>query len=400
LARTCGRLLRSFGAIQPSKGSNLDRPTRRLQFSKERLTDFGDLPRGEIPDSLMVSPASKVSSTDNGVTVGTEVYGSPLVTIGFHWKYGTRHETPETSGLIQFIHNLRLRGTQKFGRQEIEGQLQGLGAKIHQEVGRERNSLYITVQKENVSQAIETVADLLNNSTYSEGQLEAERESIYRRIIDLQKDMMEATIETAHFAAFRDHQMGQPSNGVRENIASITAEKIRDFVAKNNHGNNLVITATGNVDHAQILDLAGKSFGGLTRSTPALENLHMPMFTPSLTFMRDDEMTQLNAATVLRAPRYNHADAAMMKLLVEVIGEYRADKHTGINLNDPSRQYNFSHQIYGNYPDLTLVKPFYEGYSDVGLFGTYIMGSELYGAQVIFYPQVILTNYAVNVISA
>ena len=67
-------------AIQPRQGTNLDRPTRKLQFSKERLTDFGELPRGEIPEALEYNPISKVSTTDNGVTVGTEIYGSDLAT--------------------------------------------------------------------------------------------------------------------------------------------------------------------------------------------------------------------------------------------------------------------------------------------------------------------------------
>lgn len=51
-----------------------------MQFSKERLVDFGELPRGEIPTALHSNPVSGVTTLDNGVQVGTEVYGSSLVT--------------------------------------------------------------------------------------------------------------------------------------------------------------------------------------------------------------------------------------------------------------------------------------------------------------------------------
>jgi hypothetical protein len=44
------------------------------------LVDFGELPRGEIPEALNYDPESQVTAISNGVTVGTEVYGTNLVT--------------------------------------------------------------------------------------------------------------------------------------------------------------------------------------------------------------------------------------------------------------------------------------------------------------------------------
>ena len=321
-----------------------------------------------------------------------------LPSIGFHWKYGTRHETPETSGLIQFIQQLRFRGTKSHGREDLESKFHSLGAKVEQETDRERTSLYVTVHKDNISKAFEAVSDLINNSTYNENQLEAEREAIYRNIIDLQKDMMECTLEAGFYTSFRDHQLGQPLRGVRENVANITSEKVREYVSKQHTGSNLIVTATGNVDHNQILDLTGNNFGGLSRTSAHHDNTHMPMFTPSLTFMRDDEMLNLNCSIFFRAPRYNHPDSVMMNLLVEILGEYRADLHTGTNLNDPSRQYNTLHEQLGHYPDVTLQKTFFFPYSDVGLFGTYIMGNEVYGPVLLFKTQSVFTHYALEVI--
>lgn len=45
-----------------------------LQFSKRRLTDFGELPYGEIPTALQYSRPSTFHKLSNGVRVATETY--------------------------------------------------------------------------------------------------------------------------------------------------------------------------------------------------------------------------------------------------------------------------------------------------------------------------------------
>lgn len=77
-------VLRAFGAdrkdISVSSNGNIDSTGRRLQFSKEKLVDFGELPRGEIPEALNYNPKTGSTVLSNGVKIGTEVYGTQLVT--------------------------------------------------------------------------------------------------------------------------------------------------------------------------------------------------------------------------------------------------------------------------------------------------------------------------------
>lgn len=54
-----------------------------LQFSKSRLTDFGELPFGEIPDALKVSRPLGYQSLSNGVKVCSESWAGPLTSYCF-----------------------------------------------------------------------------------------------------------------------------------------------------------------------------------------------------------------------------------------------------------------------------------------------------------------------------
>ena len=59
-------------AVKGSSDSSMTQKLKTFQFSKESLTDFGDLPRGEIPSSLKVDPKFDHVQLDNGAQVGLE----------------------------------------------------------------------------------------------------------------------------------------------------------------------------------------------------------------------------------------------------------------------------------------------------------------------------------------
>ena len=44
------------------------------------MVDFGELPRGEIPDALKFDRSGDLSQLDNGVRVATEQFNNGLVT--------------------------------------------------------------------------------------------------------------------------------------------------------------------------------------------------------------------------------------------------------------------------------------------------------------------------------
>lgn len=53
-----------------------------MQFSKSRLTEFGELPFGEIPEALKVSRPTGYRSLENGVKVVSESWNSPITSYG------------------------------------------------------------------------------------------------------------------------------------------------------------------------------------------------------------------------------------------------------------------------------------------------------------------------------
>lgn len=252
----------------------------------------------------------------------------------------------------------------------------------------------MTVEKSNVSAAVELFSDMMQNSTYTPQQVDAEREGVLRSIVELQRDQMETTLESLWYTSYRDHQMGQPTRGSRDNVGNITSEAIQAFAESNCVGNNLVVVASGDCGEADILGSVERSFRSMVQSSGELANTEKPIYTPSLMFMRDDEMANMNVSVFFNAPSWTNEDYWAFLLINRLMGEYREDRHTGMNLNAVDRQYSTWHKMLGSNPDISIAKSFYMPQSDGGLWGNYLHGNEVHGAQMCFGSQNCVSEFA------
>jgi len=293
------------------------------------------------------------------------------------------------------LEHLHFKGTKNRSRTQLELDVENMGGQLNAYTSRENTSYTMTVFKDDIPKAVEIIGDMLTNSLYQENQVENERETIYRECIETSKDQMEQTIEQGHYTSYRDHMMGQPILGIRENIGTINRDQIADFHATHYVGPNIVIVGAGDVSHQQLCELSEKYFGNLpTHPKNPIKNLDKPYFTPSFMTLRDDEMVNVNVGVFFEAPSWTHPDYYAMLLFQRILGEYTQDKYTGAHLNLPDQQYNTIHTHLGSLPDISIHKCIYAPYSDTGLFGSYIHGNEVHSYQMLYMSQLILTEYA------
>ena len=86
---------------------------------------------------------------------------------------------------------------------------------------------------------------MLSNSTNDANQVEAEREAVLRSQIELVRDQMETTLESCWYTNFRDHQLGQPVRGSKDQVSKISVQDVQDWVSAYCVGKNLVVAVTG-----------------------------------------------------------------------------------------------------------------------------------------------------------
>jgi len=201
-------------------------------------------------------------------------------------------------------------------------------------------------------------------------------------------------LENAHFNSFRDHMLGQPKHGDRDNIQNLTVDALQRYRAANYFGDNIVIVGTGAVNHEQFVDSVAREFDSISKTTSVnADGSDKAVYTPSLLFVRDDEMVNSNVGVFYNAPGIKDEDYYSFLLFKHVMGDYRIDKHAE-HLNDVMKQYNNSHTLLGNLVDVTMSKAHYFAYSDAGLWGNYYFGNEVFTRQMNYVGVGVPTIYA------
>lgn len=349
------------------------------QFSKAPIMDnFGELKFGEIPEPLKYVRPFNQTTLSNGIRVCSEASNSPLAAVGVFIKAGSRNENMDTNGVAFMLERLLSRGTENRTATDLAKEIEGMGGVYEAKTLREITSHTMKVFKNDVGKAVEILADMVTNPLLNDNAFEAERELVSNIHENNHKEYERTTLQAVHYNSFRDHMIGQPSRGDRDNLPNLTIEQVRQFHNDYYHGDNIVVVATGNVNHQEVVDMVERHFSSLPKSsgaTPA--NSERPVYTPSLLFMRDDEMINTNVGVFYDAPGLKHPDYFGFELLKRIFGTYNIDKNSE-HLNDCTKQYNAMHTLLGDLPDVTLHKAHYFAYSDCGLFGNYFFGNEVF----------------------
>ena len=92
------------------------------------MSNFGELPLGEIPEPLKYERKFEQTTLANGIRVCTESWNSPVSAVGVFIGAGSRNETLETSGAAHFLEHLHFKGTKKRTRVQLEKEVENMGA--------------------------------------------------------------------------------------------------------------------------------------------------------------------------------------------------------------------------------------------------------------------------------
>lgn len=402
LIRTLNKEARLLKCIKPTFSNQISKAGLQvpefyesIQFSKARLKDFGELPRGEIPRALQFSPETTHHKLSNKVQLVTENYGGDFATISFFIKAGSRFENIENSGAAHFLTYLLSRGSKHKTRKQFQESLDLLGARIETTTGRELIGFTLKVNSADAVKAVELLADALVQPDFNDNQIEADKEFVHRKILDVSRDQFEFAKEALFYTSFRDHMMGQSEYGIRDNIPTITPAHLQEFHQQHFLGSNTVIVVSGQFDTTQVLESAEKHINAMPADTAvSVPVSEKPFLTPSVMAQRDDEMYNLNVATAFVVPGFAHKDYFALKFFEKIVGDFNAEVHGSAHVNSAYLQYSRHHQLLGNWTGVNLCKVKYYPFSDTGLFTTILHGNDFWAMEMNSAMAYLLSSYS------
>jgi predicted Zn-dependent peptidase len=226
--------------------------------------------------------------------------GVHSVAVGVWVRQGSAHESPEEVGISHLLEHLVFKGTVRRSAREIALALEGLGGSLDAYTSREHTSFQARALGVHLDQALDVVSDLVLSPTLRPDDLELEREVVLEEISTVEDTPDDLVFDLHGERLWRGHGYGSAILGTRESVASITSEALRTLHGGRYLGENLVVAAAGNVDHASFeakaVDLFGSSPASSRRpSVPAPG----PVRTGEERIVRDSAQTHLVFGTDL-----------------------------------------------------------------------------------------------------
>jgi predicted Zn-dependent peptidase len=259
---------------------------------------------------------------DNGLLVLTEAMPHVRsVSMGVWVDSGSRDEPLALNGMSHFVEHMVFKGTTTRSAQQIAREVDTIGGNLDAFTGKETICFNIKVLDENVNPALDVLADLVLNPTFTPEDIAREQGVILEEIKmdEDNPDYLVHEIFTQNF--WKGDALGRPILGTTKTVASFDQAGVFDFYAGRFTPRNMVFSAAGNLDHDSFVEQVARQFRSLSASSgAAIERLTAPAATPHITLKRKRSLEQVQVCLGVPAPRVNDEGRYGVYLLNTMLG--------------------------------------------------------------------------------
>ncbi len=198
---------------------------------------------------------------DNGVTLISEKIESVRsIAIGVWVKSGSRTEKTSECGTAHFLEHMIFKGTHKRSPLKIAQSLESLGGSLNAFTGKEVTCYFANTLDSHLKNAVEILADIVCHSTFPEKEISRERTVILEEIKSTKDTPEELVFDIFQEKVFPKSSLGRPILGEEDIIQKMQRNNVFSFWQKNYTGQNIVLSAAGNLKHANLVKFADKYF--------------------------------------------------------------------------------------------------------------------------------------------
>jgi predicted Zn-dependent peptidase len=258
---------------------------------------------------------------DGPRVISARLPGSRSVTIEAHVLAGSRHEDAEQAGCAHFMEHLTFKGTRAFPTtRALSEAVEGIGGTFNASTDRESTVYYVRVPVRHVGLAMTVLGELVARPLLDPKEIEQERDVIVEEIRSYLDDPAEHVNVLFDLAVFDDTPLGREIAGTEASVRALPADAIQRFWGTYYRPANVVVAASGDLAHEEIVDLAAAAFG--------TGNGAIPAYAPAPTIPAGERFVRASRATtqaqlIIGVPglRRDHPDQWTLSVLSAVLGD-------------------------------------------------------------------------------
>jgi len=265
-----------------------------------------------------MSEQVEITTLPSGLTVLTERMDRvETVSFGAYIGAGTRHETAAENGVAHFLEHMAFKGTTGRSAVDIAEAVEDVGGHINAYTSREQTAYYVKMLKEDLGLGVDIIGDILCHSIFEPEELERERGVILQEIGQANDTPDDIIFDHFQSAAYPGQPMGRPVLGTEDIIRNMRREALPGFMSAHYTPETMVIAASGNLRHAEVVDLVAQHFADLPK---AARFEPLPADYTGGEYREDRDLDQAHLVLGFSAPGYGEPDYYPSMLLSTLLG--------------------------------------------------------------------------------
>ena len=194
---------------------------------------------------------------ENGITFVTESLPYfPSITAGIWIKSGSRSEKPAVNGSSHFVEHLVFKGTKRLKYMEIYKAFDRMGGVLDAFTSREIMGFYFRVQKKHFKEAFSILSEMITEPAFPKEEVERERSVILEEIKMVNDTPSDVAVDLFMKDAYPGHPLGRAVQGSEKIISTISRNSLLQRHRELISPENLVLTATGDIDLKEFMEAA------------------------------------------------------------------------------------------------------------------------------------------------
>jgi len=243
------------------------------------------------PDTKSVHQHVEKVVLDNGLTVLIrESHEIPKVSFQIWYNVGSKDELIGEKGIAHLIEHMIFKGTDTLSESDINVLVHKLSGECNAFTSYDYTGYYFNFPTHHWKEAFPVFADCMTNCLFNDDMLNSEMKAVIQEL-KLYKDQYDRSLlEELMGMIFADHPYHFPIIGYKQDLWSVSGKDLLAFYKKHYLPNNATLVIVGDVNPAEVIDLANHYFGAIPKDenyTKRPTFFHQDIASKSLTLYRD-----------------------------------------------------------------------------------------------------------------
>ncbi|NVO04097.1 MAG: insulinase family protein [Bacteroidetes bacterium] len=302
--------------------------------------------------------AFQYHTLSNGIRLVHKYVDSIVAHCGIIINTGSRDEELKEQGLAHFIEHVIFKGTSKRKSYYILSSMENVGGELNAFTTKEETCIYSSFLPQYYQRAIELTAEITFDSIFPEKELEKEKDVVIDEINSYKDSPSEEIFDDFEDLIFDGHSIGRNILGTPKNLKKFNKKSILDFIEKNYHTDQIVISSAGKIEFSKLIKLVEKSFGSIKEKCRDYQREVFTNYVPkTLQLKKKTFQTHCMIGNIAYSSMEEKKTGLI--LLNNILGGPGMNSRLSLAIRE---KYGFCYNIESNYTP----------YSDTGFFSIYL----------------------------